>query len=369
MNGNIIRAFYRSRRLLNLFKQELKQKCNGAEGILMLKKITIKEIAEDCGVSLATTSRVLSGSDYPVNAATREKIMNSAKKLGYVPNSYARSLRAGSNEIAVVIPTLSNPFYTSLVSGFEAAVSAEKRSLVLYAGSSRESVIESIAGRGPKGVLVAAPDMYEDFEKNASMFKDTKIILADCPSPQKKFSSVCFDYKKGTFMGTDYLIKSGHRDIMYIGMPIDRDSRQFRIDGFNQALLTAGINCEGRVVSAENYKGDESLIDAGEHLAASIFSRGLRPTAIAAMNDMMAFGVLRYLSRSHIQVPEEVSVIGFDDNIFCDAANPPLTTIKVPDVQMGKMAGMLMLNEAGSETVNLFVEPLLIERDSVGKLL
>lgn len=335
----------------------------------MSKKTTIKEIAEDCGVSLATTSRVLSGSDYPVNAATRDKIMNSAKKLGYVPNSYARSLRAGSNEIAVVIPTLSNPFYTSLVSGFESAVSAEKRSLVLYVSSNPESIIESIAGRCPKGILVAAPDMYEAFEKNASVFKGSKIILADCPSPQKKFSSVCFDYKKGTFMGTDYLIKNGHRDIVYVGMPVDRESRRFRIDGFNQALLAAGISCEGRILSEENYKGDESLIDAGEHLAEMIFSRGLRPTAIAAMNDMMAFGVLRYLSRRRIQVPEEVSVIGFDDNIFCDAANPPLTTIKVPDVQMGKMAGMLMLNEAGSETVNLFVEPVMVERDSVRRLL
>ena len=339
------------------------------------KKATIKDIAGCCGVSAATASRVLSGSTYPVREETRQRILEAARRLGYIPNSLAQSLRSGApDEIAVVIPTLSNPFYTSLVSGFESVVSSDKNSLVLYVGSSYrnpDTMIRNIAGRNPKGILIAAPNLYRDFlEASASgALHEAKLVFADCPAPQNRHCSVCFDYKKGTYLGTEYLIEQGHRDIVYAGLVPDRDSRKLRIQGFREALLAHGLPfCDDLVVlpADSTYNDEHRLIEAGEHLANLILKRPVRPTAIAAVNDMVAFGILRHLHRCGIAVPEEISVIGFDDTLFCEASNPPLTTVKVQDEQIGRMAGTLLLNALDqiAASVTLSVEPSIVERAS-----
>ncbi|MGN0479006.1 MAG: LacI family DNA-binding transcriptional regulator [Hominenteromicrobium sp.] len=340
------------------------------------KKVTIRDIAGYCGVSAATASRVLSGSSYPVHAETRQKVLEASRLLGYIPNSLAQNLRTGApDEIAVVIPTLSNPFYTSLVSGFEAVVSSNRNSLVLYVGSSyrdADTLIKNIAGRNPKGILIAAPTLYRSFldASDAGVFPGAKLVFADCPAPVSRHCSVCFDYKKGTCLGTEYLIRSGHTNIVYAGLVPDRESRKLRVQGFREALLAQGLpfSDDMVVLPCDGTLNDERrLIDAGEHLAGLILQRPVRPTAIAAVNDMVAFGILRHLHRRGIAVPQEISVIGFDDTLFCEACNPPLTTVKVQDEQIGRMAGTLLLNALNqvAQGVTLSVEPSIVERASV----
>lgn len=343
------------------------------------KKVTIKDIARHCGVSLATASRVLSGNSYPVKEETRQKILEASREFGYIPNSLAQNLRSGSqDEIAVIIPTLSNPFYTSLVSGFEAVVSSGQNSLVLYVSSAHQDaadMLKNIAMRRPKGILVAAPNLYQPFlEASSGMLQGTKLVFADCPSPQYNCNCVCFDYQKGTYMGTEYLIRKGHRNIVYAGLPLDRESRKLRVEGFRQAFQKNGLTCSSEQIlfpTGSVYEDDRHLIDAGEHLASLILARKELPTAIVAVNDMVAFGILRFLNRHQIRVPEDISVIGFDDTIFCDACNPPLTTVKVQDEQIGRMAGMLLLNDINqvSSNVTLYVEPSIVERSSVAELI
>ncbi len=344
------------------------------------KRATLKDVAQRCNVSLTTVSRVLSNSGYPVSKTVKESILLAATELGYGSAGSARFfMPEPPKEIAAIIPTITNPFYTSLVSGFESVVTREGYGVVIYGGASDADIINSVAAKRFRGILVSSANMYEKFVKAASdgRFGDARIVFADCPFPQNSYNSVCFDYKKGTFIGTSYLIENGHTEIVYAGMKLDRESRNLRLDGFRDAITAGGLTYSDGMVEILDDGGDSDSfqLDVGERLAERILARNKNVTAIVAVNDMVAFGVLRYLKRCGISVPGDISVLGYDDNIFCGASNPPLTTIKVQDEQIGRMAAKLLLDDmtgaagsAGADSISLYLEPCLIRRESVACL-
>lgn len=350
------------------------------------KRLTLKDIANRCNVSLTTVSRVLSNNGYPVNKAVKEKILRTAAELGYGSAGSARFFRAQSlKEIAAVIPSITNPFYTSLVAGFEGVVSREGYSVMVYPVSSggsapgalEEEIIHSILQKGFRGILVSSANMYTKFIQAAEtgLLGDTKLVLADCPMPQNSHNSVCFDYKKGTFMGTSFLLENGHRNIVYAGLKLDRESRSLRVEGFKEALKAKGLDFHEsmlEIYDEDTYDSDNGQLEIGERLAERILSKNKKITAIAAVNDMVAFGILRYLKRKKISVPDELSVLGYDDTLFCEASSPSLTTIKVQDEQIGRMAAKLLLDDiSGNElstSISLYLEPCLVKRESVAPL-
>lgn len=338
----------------------------------------MREVAKSSGVSVSTVSRVLSGSGYPVSEEIREKVLQSAKKLNYTGTKAVRS--SVLKEIAAVVPTVANPFYASMTARFGAEISSAGYSLVTYAScfeNTRELLIKSIQEKNYTGILIASADMYNEFVSMAEDGKlgDTKLVFADCPFPQQKFSSVCVDYRKGAHLGTEYLIQCGHRNIVYAGMILDRESRILRLQGFRDALALGGIPFQdSMLLIASDYEKTSEMYqtEVGEALAREIIARENRPTAVVVVNDMVAFGMLRFFANHHISVPEDISVLGFDDNIFCQVCNPPLSTVKVQDEQIGRMAAKLLLddiesaNEAGS--VNLRIEPSVVDRGTIMKL-
>lgn len=350
-----------------------------------MKKVTIKDVSNYCKVSPATVSRVLSNSTYPVNKITKEKILQAARELKYIANGFSyENENKSSSEIAVVIPTISNPFYTSLVSGFEAVVSKSGYNIIIYNSASSAShahIIDSIISKNVKGVLVASANMDSEFTKIAMEggFGDTKLVFADCTAPQNNFNSVCFDYKKGTYLATKNLIENGHKNIVYAGMKLDRESRNLRLQGFCDSMTSSGIAyTQDQILmppdSEDEHSSENYQLEIGERLAEKILEvpPPQRPTAIVAVNDMVAFGILRYLKKHNIAVPQDMSIVGFDDNVFCEACSPPLTTIKVQDEQIGRMAGMLLLDDINGTSppsnISMFLEPCLVERDTVCKI-
>ncbi|MCL2478400.1 MAG: LacI family transcriptional regulator [Treponema sp.] len=344
------------------------------------KETTVNDIAQAIGVSATTVSRVLSRSGYPVNPEVRTKILQAAGDLNYKPSLVYRSSKNFEKEIALLISTFSNPFFTSISTGFEAIVAKEGFHSIVYnvnswlTGSNPQMLLYSILRKKVKGILVASPIMYavaEEF-KNDFFSRNIKVVMADCPIPNNFFSNVYYDYKKGSSIATEYLINLGHTDIIYAGLKLERESRKMMVQGFQEAMRNHGIPFENKIFILDSPDQDENTqIESGERLAYNIKNLAKKPSAVVAMNDIVAFGILRGFHKMNIKVPEDISLIGFDDSIFCDMSYPALTTVKVQSEQMGRMAAMLLLNDINGSSqnpVSLYLEPCIVERDSVSKI-
>lgn len=347
-------------------------------GINKSNATTIKDIAKDCGVSITTVSRVLSNKDYPVSTKVREAILESAKRLNYTPNPFARSLKTNSSsEIAVIVPSITNPFYTSLVSGIERVLSEEGRNILLYKINKNisEELITNLICKRLEGIIICG-GKYDDntikqIKKKANQLNN--IVFVDSSSSDNKFSNIRFDYKKGSMIAAEYLIANGHRSIVYASLNPEIKSREDRIDGFKEAMKNAELPLNSNSIlihrkSDMNNENDEFY--AGISLAEEILKLKSAPSAVLATNDMVAFGILHHLNKSDIKVPDEISVVGLDDILFCQFSYPALTTIKVPAQEMGYAAAKLLLELTKNKTesaLNITLEPTIIERNSVKK--
>ncbi|MDR2618561.1 MAG: LacI family transcriptional regulator [Treponema sp.] len=344
-------------------------------------KTTVKDVAKASGVSATTVSRVLSGSNYPVSADIRSTVLKAAGELNYKPNLVYRPRKNVDNEIAALIPTFSNPFFTSIITGFENMLKGENFHTLVYdvnswlSSSTPNMLVYNILKKKIKGVLIASPVMYQAVEefRNDFLSRNIKVVMADCPKPNSMFNSVYYDYKKGSYLATEYLITQGHRKIVYAGLKLERESRELRVQGFLDAMRDHGIPCnEKQVLILNGQNADENTqIESGEELARQVLSLKERPTAVAVINDIAAFGMLRGFHRERVKIPEEISIIGFDDSVFCEMSYPALTTVKVQSEQMGRMAAMLLLNEINGTShspMGLSLEPCVVERDSVARI-
>jgi len=343
------------------------------------KAVTIKDIARACGVSIITVSRVLSGSDYPVKNETREKVLKAAKELNYQPNLLARGLKTNkTTEIVVVVPSITNPFYTSIITGVENVAIKNGHSVTLFNCANRHgsgsTIIENIINRRVDKVVLSTGDSNA-LQVKKLISKHVRVVLVDCMIPDVDCNRIYFNYRKGAYLETEYLIKQGHRRFRYLGLKPDSQTRIDRVEGFKDALRDAGIKFEDDFIlyfdeSKELESNRENIeFKAGFTLAKEAIASPVKPTAIIAANDMMALGVLSYCNSINIKVPEDISVVGFDDSIFAEISHPAITTIRVPAEQMGEMAAKLLLDgeqdEADNPKFNIVLEPELIVRNSV----
>lgn len=341
------------------------------------KPVTIKDVARSCGVSMVTVSRVLSGSDYPVKDETREKVLKAAEALNYQPNLLARGLKTNkTTEIVVVVPSITNPFYTSIITGVENVAIKNGYSVTLFNCANRHgstvSIIESIVNRRVDKVVLSTGDSLA-LQVKKLLSKHVKVVLVDCWIPEVDCHRIYFDYRKGARMITEYLINKGHRRFVYLGLKPDSQTRIDRVEGFKDALKDADLEFSDDFII---YFDESEAMDSNREniefkadfaLANDVLASPVKPTAIVAANDMMALGVLSYCNSVNIKVPDDISVVGFDDSIFSELSHPAITTIRVPAEYMGEMAAKLLFNEEESNTpkYNIVLEPELIVRNSV----
>lgn len=347
------------------------------------KAVTIKDVARECGTSVTTVSRVLSNGGYPVSSQLRDRIVKTAERLNYTPNLFARGLKTNkSSELAILIPSITNPFYTSLVSGIESIAIKEGYNILLYntnsSNLSEEKIIRSVLGKRISGMIISTGNDSAEFIKELQNKKNPsiRIVLVDYAVSGSNYSSVYYDYRKGSALGVEYLINKGHRNLVYAGLKPDRRTRVDRIEGFKDAVMRAGLPFRDEMLCIYDSDTDqkENLeFLAGIELAKRILMMSDRPTSVVAVNDMVAFGLMNYFSRKGIKIPQEISILGFDDNLFCEVSYPPLTTVRVPSRQMGEMASRLLIDEirtnSGSPFVNLTIEPSLVERFTVAEII
>ncbi|MCQ6560076.1 LacI family DNA-binding transcriptional regulator [Paenibacillus mendelii] len=338
----------------------------------MKRPITIHDIAKLAEVSSATVSRVLSGSDYPVSAATREKIQRIAKESNYIPNMLGKQLKTNSSmTIGVIIPSISNPFYSSVILGIE-GIARQKGFHVIVCNSLHDAALEqeylkTIAEKQVKGLIISSIGSDQAMLQKL-MDTGMKVIAIDQKVDGEGISQIEFDYRKGGYMATKHLQSMGHRKIGYVTSQLDRPSRRSIYQGYEEAMRELDLEPLTAESAEDDVYNSLNEFNMGKKLAGKLLEAVHPPTAIFACNDVMAFGVINELSLRGLQVPRDMSVIGFDGIEYGQMIHPPLTTIKQPDYEMGRMACSMLLDLLNGETKPVYdvvLQPQLLERSSV----
>jgi len=302
--------------------------------------VTIKDVAREANVSVATVSRVLNGSG-PVSDETRRRIREVASRMRYVPHSGARSLITSKTDtLGVLLPDLYGEFFSEMIRGMDDT--AQKNGfhlLISRAYADRhgiETAMRAMRGR-VDGVVVMSPDLDE---KSLLNLPSTIPVVLLCSVPRgNEIDSLTITNCRGAKEMVAHLVSVGHRRIAIIkGSPRNYDAAE-RLRGYRMALREAGIALD----PALEREGDFTEA-AGYTAALRLLALSNRPTAIFAANDSMAIGALSALRESGVAVPEDVAVAGFDDIPLARYMDPPLSSVHVPIRELGARAVELLLH-------------------------
>ncbi|WP_428775835.1 LacI family DNA-binding transcriptional regulator [Vibrio sp.] len=326
---------------------------------------TIKDVSEYAGVSQATVSRVINGS-CPVNADKKLKVEQAIKALGYRPNSIAQALASSrTGSIGIIVPELGGPFYSGILHSIEEHLRRYGYHVVVTAGSNseqgqRESV-EFLLGRNVDAMILHTQYLSDDYLISLSE-QGVAVVLVNRFIPEMAQNCIEIDNELGGKLATDYLISRGHTQIACITGPLDKSDARGRLLGYRNALEAAGIEYDEALVSEAGFT-EVSGVNAMQKL----LKRHRDFTAVFACNDHMAFGAFEVLREQGKSIPEQVSLVGFDNILFARYLTPGLTTINFPIEQMSIEAVRLavqILNQQQRD-VNFKLSPTLVERNSV----
>lgn len=303
--------------------------------------VSIKDIARVAKVSHSTVSRALRNSPL-VSRETAERIRQIAEEMGYRPSAVARSLVTRKTKtIGVVVTTIADPFIAEVVSGIEEVANDHGYSVFLAnsnADPDREiKVVHSFHERRVDGILVTASRVGALYIGHLSEMK-VPIVLINNQHPGEFVHSVMIDNVTASRMATEHLIHLGHRRIAYIGDQFGYQSDTERFAGYRQALERAGLTFQPELVVHGDGKPEGGMRAMEQLLRLSPL-----PTAVFCYNDMTALGALRVARMRGLRVPEDISLVGFDDLFIASYTEPPLTTIRQPKRRMGQRAMELLL--------------------------
>jgi LacI family transcriptional regulator len=296
---------------------------------------TIKEVAELAGVSQMTVSRVLNRRE-TVKESTRVKVEEAIRELNYRPNLLARGLAGGKSLfIGLVFHNPSNPYLGELLVGALQACRDEGHHLVIEDFTSEDisqngpAFVERLGGAGLDGVIVAPPISEDDNILDALAAAQIVTVLIAPKDVSKTDISVSIDDAKAAEEMTEHVLEHGHRRIGFIRGPDNQSSSRRRFRGFKAAIARHGIAVDEGYVAQGDYTYRSGML-----AAEAILALPERPTAIFASNDDMAAGVVASAQRLGIKVPDDLSVVGFDDTMFATAILPQLTTVRQPIADM-----------------------------------
>ncbi|MFF3499567.1 LacI family DNA-binding transcriptional regulator [Streptomyces sp. NPDC003247] len=317
------------------------------------ERVTIREVAERAGVSVATVSRVLSG-NYPVPPATRTRVLRAAKALDYVANAHARALVGGGRKmVAVVLRQVTSPFYAQVAEGIEAEAAAHGwLCLVGATGGDPQRELEFVQLMREEGarlvVLVGGvveDDSYRERVAHYAHALDAagaRLVLCGRPVPDPGIPALVveFDNEAGAHAITAHLLSAGHRRIAFLGGLPGNTSLDARVSGYRKALAEHGLPPgAAHVVDCGLGRG------AGHRAMTELLAGGTDVTAVFAGDDMVAAGVIRAVGEAGLRVPDDISVVGYNDIPLAEDFNPPLTTVRTPSEELGRAAVRLALRD------------------------
>lgn len=300
---------------------------------------TIREVAARAGVSHQTVSRVINGYER-VTPETRERVETAITELGYQPNAIARSMAQGrTHTLACIAPNLTDFTFANIIEGAETEARSQGYFLLTASAPDEDSfalLIDQLLGsRRAEGLLVITP--YID-HRHSNLHHDVPIVFVGADPHEEGTSLVTLDDTAAGFLATQHLVQLGHQRIAHIIGPQVEDCARNRLEGYRTALHTAGIQADPRLV----VEGDWSAT-SGYQAISQLLSQDVSFSAIFAQNDRMAIGAIQALRENGMQVPETVSVMGFDDMPLASYFDPPLTTIKQDTFHMGTEAARQLI--------------------------
>jgi LacI family transcriptional regulator, galactose operon repressor len=313
------------------------------------RSASVKDVAAAAGVSLGTVSNVLNRPDR-VSPETRERVLKAMADLGFVRNESARQLRAGtSRTLAYVMLDASNPFFTDVASGIDAAAEAVDLSLVLCnsrnSGSRELSHLALLEQQRVQGILVTPVDPDSPALDEVAR-RGTPVVVVDRTRSDQSFCSVAVDDVLGGRLAVEHLVDRGHTRVAYVGGPAHLGQVRDRLEGAREAWAAAGRPEEELVTIETSELSVAEGREAGARLAGLPVKR--RPTAAFCANDLLALGLLQHAISSGVRVPDELAIVGYDDIDFAAAAAVPLTSVRQPRQLLGRTAAELVLDEASN---------------------
>ncbi len=331
--------------------------------------VTIYDIAERAGVSIATVSRVFN-QHARVSEATRARVLAVARELGYQPHVSAQSLaRQKAQLIAAVIPVLSNFFYMEIIRGMQDAVADSAFDLILYAAPSPQEVdsqLERAIQKGrADGLLLFSTPLSDAYRKRLRK-ADLAVILIDAADPD--FDSVIVDNVKGGYMATRHLIDLGYERIAHLTVVPEPPPAAQRREGYERALREAGRTVDPALIAASDRKPYGFVEEAGYEGMKILLARNASPDAVFAASDIQALGAMRALREAGLRVPEDCGLIGFDDIELSRYVG--LTTVRQPMYEMGKLAIeklLARLEDPERPVSHTVFSPRLVVRESCRK--
>jgi len=309
----------------------------------MYSKVTIKTIAENTNFSLTTVSRVLNGTSekYRISRSTQEIIMSVAKKLGYIPNMAAKTLRYNkSHTIGLIVPSLSNPFF-SIVASTVSKLLHNQGYVVLMSDcdnnvEEENNMLQALKAQNLLGLLAIPLGEHKNYDFLHTIGLPT--VFIDRFFSNFNFFAVATDHYNSSFQLMQYLIKMGHQKIACIQGDTKVISNTARVRGYFDALNQHKLHYEylGGVgfTEEEGYSETKLLLQKKD-----------KPTAILALSDTILLGVIKALKEADLKIPQDVSVVSFDNSNYLDYLNVPITSIAQPITQIAKFAVKLLLEQ------------------------
>jgi LacI family transcriptional regulator len=313
-----------------------------------MEPITLKHIAEQLNISVTTVSKALK--NYPdVSKDTKKKVRKLAKKLNYVPNSYAVNLRTKSSKtIGVIIPATVHHFFSNVLKGI-IRVAGKKGYLVILLQSNENFKLERkqidlLLNKGVDGILISLSNKTNSYKHLQKVVDhEVPLVLFDKITKSIQCSKVIINDRQASYEAVTYLIKKGYKNIAHFRGDLNPQNSIDRFLGYKQALLDHNINYDKNLVYTCNnnsdfedgYNNSKKLFEEDKHIVDAIFT----------ITDVVAIGVLKYLNDNNIDVPKQVALFGFSNWFMSSVVSPSLSTVNQPGFEMGKKAAKILLKE------------------------
>jgi LacI family transcriptional regulator len=345
----------------------------------MNKKTTIKHIAETSGFSFSTVAKALKN-DSVIRAETRASIQKIADDLNYYPNRLARGLRSSATRtVGVILNDVKNPFYAEIYGVIEDVLNRRDYTMLLC-DSSFDTTLEkknilAMLSHGVDGLIVSPLD---EASQNLDLLAThgVRAVILDCKPQNASLSYVYPNHEMAASLAVNHLIENGHRDILLLNGPEGLSSSRRFLAGYQSTLEKQGIPLRPELIIHTQISPEHASACITEILAGTFSSGGrrLRPndfTAVVTLSDLLALGVYKSVKAARLSIPDDYSVVGYDNIFATEYVCPPLTTINQPKKETGLFSIELLLRAIKNPNMppeNLVLNPHLIDRDSVKRI-
>ncbi len=336
--------------------------------VTMLEKsrVTLHDVAELAGVSHQTVSRVINNNER-VRPETREKVEAAILELGYRPNAIARSMVQGNTHtLGCISPNLTDPVFARIIESAQAEARRLGFFILIGSASTVEEVkplLDELLNRRVDGLIVLNARDDERYKLLVPLAEAGSPIVYVKNSPvEEPVSSVRCDDIKGGYLATKHLLDLGHKKIAIILGPENEQCTSERLEGYQKALAEAGLTISDNLIVKGNWSSQ-----SGSGAVEELLSRSENFSAIFALNDRMAAGAIRSIRKAGYHIPEDYSVIGYDNGPLASLIDPPLTTIQQPLEHFGEQAANILIKsiqETNHKPIDICITPELIRRNS-----